>query len=55
LSELNVALVTVGGVVLVIGQLSILLRRSFVSTSLVGLLASVSIGPAVFGLLEPSR
>jgi sodium/hydrogen antiporter len=42
-------------VVLVIGLLSILLRRSFVSTPLVALLAGVSIGPSVFGLREPSR
>jgi hypothetical protein len=55
LSELNVAPVTVGGVVLVIGLHSILLRRSFVSTPLVALLAGVSIGPSIFGLLEPSR
>jgi hypothetical protein len=55
LSELNVAPVTAGGVVLVIGQLSNLLRSSFISTPLVPLLAGVSIGPSVFGLPEPSR
>jgi sodium/hydrogen antiporter len=53
LSELNIALVAVGAVVLVIGLLSNLLRNTFVSTPIVALVAGVFIGPAILGLLDP--
>lgn len=54
MDELNIALVTVGSVVLVVGLLSNLIRRSFVSTPMLALLAGVLLGPAAFGLLDPA-
>ena len=54
MSQLNIALVAIGVVVLVIGLLSNLLRSTFVSTPIVALVAGVLIGPAVFGLLDPA-
>ena len=53
MSELNVALAVVGGLVLVIGLLSGLIRRSLLSEPLVALLAGVLLGPAALGLLIP--
>ena len=55
MSELNIALVAIGAVVLVIGLLSNLLRSTFLSTPIVALVAGVLLGPAVFGLLDPAR
>lgn len=52
MSELNVALAVVGGLVLVLGLLSGLLRRSLLSEPLVALLVGVTLGPAAFGLLD---
>lgn len=54
MDELNVALVTVGSVVLVVGLLSNLIRRTFISTPMLALLAGVLLGPGVFGLLDPA-
>jgi NhaP-type Na+/H+ or K+/H+ antiporter len=54
LSELNVALTAVGGLVLVLGLLSALIRRSILSEPLVALLAGVLLGPAALGLLDPA-
>jgi sodium/hydrogen antiporter len=54
LSELNVALTAVGGVVLVIGLLSGSIRRSILSEPLVALLVGVLLGPAALGLLDPA-
>jgi sodium/hydrogen antiporter len=54
LSELNVGLAAVGGVVLVIGLLSGAIRRSFLSEPLVALLVGVLLGPAALGLLDPA-
>ena len=51
---LNIALVTVGSVVLVVGLLSNPIRRSPVSTPMLALLAGVLLGPAVSGLLDPA-
>ena len=54
MSELNVALTAVGGLVLVIGLLSGSIRRSFLSEPLVALLAGILLGPAVLGVLDPA-
>ena len=45
MSELNLALTAVGGLVLVIGLLSGSIRRSFLSEPLVALLVGVLLGP----------
>lgn len=55
MDQLNIALVAIGGVVMVIGLLSNPIRRSFLSTPLIALLAGVLIGPLAFDLLEVSR
>ncbi len=52
MSELNIALAVVGGLVLVLGLLSGLVRRSFLSEPLVALLVGVLLGPAALGLLD---
>ncbi len=52
MSELNIALATVGGLLLVLGLLSGLTRRSFLSEPLVALLVGVFIGPAALSLLD---
>ena len=54
MSELNVALTAVGGLVLVVGLLSGSIRRSLLSEPLVALLAGVLLGPAALGLLDPA-
>ena len=53
LSTLNIVLLTVGGVVLLIGIFSTPLKRSLLSVPLVALLAGVVIGPSVLGILDP--
>lgn len=55
MTTLNVALVVVGGVVLVVGLLSEWTRRSFLSTPLVALVLGVVLGPVGFGVLDPAR
>ncbi|CAA9433907.1 MAG: hypothetical protein AVDCRST_MAG01-01-3118, partial [uncultured Rubrobacteraceae bacterium] len=45
MDALNIALVTVGSVVLVVGLLSNPIRRSPVSTPMLALLAGVLLGP----------
>ena len=47
-------LAAVGGLVLVLGLLSGLIRRSILSEPLVALLVGVLIGPAALGLLDPA-
>ena len=54
MSELNIGLAAVGGMVLVIGLLSGSIRRSFLSEPLVALLVGVLVGPAALGLLDPA-
>ncbi len=54
MSELNVALTVVGGLVVVLGLLSGSIRRSLLSEPLVALLVGVLLGPAVLGLLDPA-
>ena len=53
MSELNVALTAVGGLVLVVGLLSGSIRRSLLSEPLVALLVSVLLGPAALGCSTP--
>jgi NhaP-type Na+/H+ or K+/H+ antiporter len=55
LSTLNIALLTIGVVVLTIGLFSAPLKRSFLSVPLVALLAGVLLSPAVFGVLDPAE
>jgi sodium/hydrogen antiporter len=55
LSELNLALLVVGGLILVIGLLSGLLRRSLLSEPLVALLIGVALSPYALGLLDVAR
>ncbi|WP_200900283.1 cation:proton antiporter domain-containing protein [Rubrobacter aplysinae] len=52
MSSLNIALLTVGMLVLVLGLLSEPLKRSLLSTPLVALVVGVLIGPAVTGALD---
>ncbi len=53
MSELNIALATIGGLLLVLGLLtSIINHISFLSEPLLALLAGVLIGPAAFDLLN---
>lgn len=54
MSELNVALATVGGLVLVIGLFSGSIRRGLFSGPLAALLVGVLLGPAALGLLDPA-
>jgi NhaP-type Na+/H+ or K+/H+ antiporter len=55
MSTLNIALLTIGAVVLTIGLFSAPLKRSFLSVPLVALLAGVLLSPAVFGVLDPAE
>jgi NhaP-type Na+/H+ or K+/H+ antiporter len=55
LSALNIALLTVGGLVLVIGLLSDPLKRSLLSLPMIGLLAGILLGPGVSGLLDVAK
>lgn len=52
MTELNLALLTIGGLVLALGLTSALIRRSFLSEPLVALAVGVLLGPAVSGLLD---
>jgi len=52
LSALNIALLAIGGLVLVIGLLSDPLKRSLLSLPMIGLLAGILLGPGVSGLLD---
>lgn len=54
MSTLNLALLVVGGVVLLIGLFSSPLKRGVLSVPLVALLAGVLVGPAGFGILDPA-
>ncbi len=54
MSTLNIALLTVGGVVLLVGLFSEPLKRSILSVPLVCLSAGVLLGPAVLGVLDPA-
>lgn len=53
MSTLNIALLTIGAVVLAVGLFSAPIKRSFLSVPLVALLAGVLLGPAAFGVLDP--
>ena len=55
MSSLNIALLTVGGVVLLVGIFSAPLKRSPLSVPLVALLSGVLIGPSVLGILDPAN
>lgn len=55
MSTLNIALLTIGAVVLTVGLFSAPIKRSFLSVPLVALLAGVLLGPAVFGVLDPGE
>ena len=55
MSTLNIALLTIGGLVLVIGLLSDPLKRSLLSLPMIWLLAGVLLGPGVSGLLDVAK
>jgi NhaP-type Na+/H+ or K+/H+ antiporter len=55
LSALNIALAVVGSLVLIIGLFSEPIKRSLLSAPLIALAVGVLLGPAVFGMLDPSR
>ena len=55
MSTFNIALLTVGAVVLAVGLFSAPIKRSFLSVPLVALLAGVLLSPAVFGVLDPRQ
>ena len=55
MSALNIALLTIGAVVLTVGLFSAPIKRSFLSVPLVALLAGVLLSPAVFGVLDPAK
>ncbi len=55
MSALNIALTVVGGLVLLIGLFSEPIKRSILSAPLIALALGVLLGPAVFGVLDPSR
>jgi NhaP-type Na+/H+ or K+/H+ antiporter len=55
LSALNIALTTIGGIVLVIGLLSDPLTRSPLSLPMIGLGAGILLGPGVSGLLDVAK
>lgn len=52
---MNIALVTIGALVLVLGLLSNSIQKAPLSTPILALLVGVLVGPAVFGLLDPAR
>ncbi len=54
MSTFNIALLTVGGVVLLVGLFSEPLKRSILSVPLVCLSAGVLLGPAALGVLDPA-
>ncbi len=54
MSELNITLVTMGGLVLVAGLFSSLIRRTLISTPIIALLLGVLLGPAALNLLDPA-
>ncbi|BBL80348.1 sodium:proton antiporter [Rubrobacter xylanophilus] len=54
MTELNLMLLIVGGVVLLVGLLSGPIKRSLLSAPLVALLVGVLVGPSVLGLLDPT-
>lgn len=55
MQELNIALVAVGGMVLVLGLLSESLNRTVFSTPLLALVLGIVLGPAGLSLLDPEE
>lgn len=55
MDSLNIALVAIGGVVLIAGLFSNPIRRTFISTPMLALAVGVLMGPVVFGLLDPAE
>jgi sodium/hydrogen antiporter len=55
MSTFNIALLTVGGLVLLVGLFSNPIKRSLLSAPIVALLLGVLLGPAVFGVLDPAN
>ena len=55
MSELNIALLVVGSLVLLVGLFSEPIKRSVLSAPLIALALGVMLGPAAFGVLDPSR
>ncbi len=55
MSTFNIALLTVGGLVLLVGLFSSPIKRSLLSAPIIALLLGVLLGPAVFGMLVPAN
>ena len=55
MSTFNIALLTIGGLVLLVGLFSNPIKRSLLSAPLIALLLGVLLGPAVFGVLDPAK
>ena len=55
MSALNISLAVVGTLVLVVGLFSEPIKRSLLSAPMIALALGVLLGPAVFGVLDPSR
>ena len=55
MSTLNVVLLTVGGLVLLVGLFSNPIKRSLLSAPIIALFLGVLLGPMVFGALDPAN
>ncbi|GAB2804214.1 sodium:proton antiporter [Halomonas shantousis] len=55
MSQLNIALATVGAVVLILGLINRPLNRAWLSVPLLAFLIGVAVGPEVLGWLNPAR
>jgi NhaP-type Na+/H+ or K+/H+ antiporter len=52
MSQLNIALAAIGGLVLILGLVSEPIRRTYISTPIIALLLGILLSPAVLGLLD---
>lgn len=55
MSTFNIALLMVGGLVLLVGLFSNPIKRSLLSAPIIALFLGVLLGPAVFGVLDPAE
>ena len=53
MNQLNLALITIGAVVLVLGMLSRIIDRSYLTMPLLAFIVGVVLGPIGSGLLTP--
>ena len=55
MSTFNIALLTIGGLVLLVGLFSNPIKRSLLSAPIIALFLGLLLGPAVFGVLDPAN